>query len=69
MTSRISVELVQKAAVLGAPILVAVSAPTRLALRVAEAAGMTLDRHRAPRRLRGFHASRPNYRARARRKT
>lgn len=42
MTSRISVELVQKAAVIGAPILAAVSAPTRLALRVADAAGMTL---------------------------
>jgi FdhD protein len=42
MTSRISVELVQKAAVLGASILVAVSAPTRLALRVAEASGLTL---------------------------
>ena len=42
MTSRISVELVQKAAVIGAPILVAVSAPTRLALRVADAAGLTL---------------------------
>jgi FdhD protein len=42
MTSRISVELVQKAAVLGAPILVAVSAPTRLALQVADTAGMTL---------------------------
>lgn len=42
MTSRISVELVQKAAVLRTPILVAVSAPTRLALRVADAAGMTL---------------------------
>jgi FdhD protein len=42
MTSRISVELVQKAAVLGASILIAVSAPTRLALRVADAAGMTL---------------------------
>lgn len=42
MTSRISVELVQKAAVLGASILVAVSAPTRLALQVAERAGMTL---------------------------
>lgn len=42
MTSRISVELVQKAAVIGAPVLVAVSAPTRLALRVADAAGMTL---------------------------
>ena len=42
MTSRISVELVQKAAVAGTTILVAVSAPTRLALHVAEAAGMTL---------------------------
>lgn len=42
MTSRISVELVQKAAVIGTQILVAVSAPTRLALRVADAAGMTL---------------------------
>lgn len=42
MTSRISVELVQKAAMAGAAILVAVSAPTRLALQVADAAGMTL---------------------------
>ena len=42
MTSRISVELVQKSAVIGAPILVAVSAPTRLALQVADTAGITL---------------------------
>ncbi len=42
MTSRVSVELVQKAAVLGASVLVAVSAPTALALRVAEAAGITV---------------------------
>ena len=42
MTSRVSVELVQKAAVMGAPVLVAVSAPTALAIRTAEAAGMTL---------------------------
>lgn len=42
MTSRVSVELVQKAAVIGTPILVAVSAPTRLAIRMAEQAGMTL---------------------------
>jgi FdhD protein len=42
LTSRISVEMVQKAAVLGAQILVAVSAPTRLAIATAEAAGMTL---------------------------
>ena len=42
LTSRISVELVQKAAVLGAPIIAAVSAPTALALRMAEEAGITL---------------------------
>ena len=42
MTSRVSVELVQKAAILGAEILVAVSAPTALALRVADQAGMTI---------------------------
>jgi FdhD protein len=42
LTSRVSVEMVQKAAVLGTEIIVAVSAPTALALRVAEAAGITL---------------------------
>lgn len=42
LTSRVSVEMVQKAASLGAPILVAVSAPTALALRAADAAGITL---------------------------
>jgi formate dehydrogenase accessory protein FdhD len=42
LTSRVSVEMVQKAAVLGAEILVAVSAPTALAIRIAEAAGVTL---------------------------
>ena len=42
LTSRLSVELVQKAARMGAPMLVAVSAPTALALRTADAAGMTL---------------------------
>ena len=42
MTSRVSVELVQKAARIGIPILVAVSAPTALALRVAEGAGITV---------------------------
>lgn len=40
MTSRVSVELVQKAAAMGAPVLAAVSAPTALALRTAEAAGI-----------------------------
>jgi FdhD protein len=42
LTSRVSVEMVQKAAVIGAPILVAVSAPTALAVRTAQAAGLTL---------------------------
>jgi FdhD protein len=42
MTSRVSVEIVQKAAAIGASILVAVSAPTALAVRMAEASGMTL---------------------------
>jgi FdhD protein len=42
LTSRVSVEMVQKSAIVGAPIVVAVSAPTALALRMAEACGMTL---------------------------
>jgi FdhD protein len=42
ITSRLSVELVQKAAMMGCGVLVAISAPTALALRVAEAAGVTL---------------------------
>ncbi len=42
LTSRVSVEMVQKSAAIGAPVVVAISAPTALALRVAEAAGITL---------------------------
>jgi FdhD protein len=42
LTSRVSVEMVQKAAVLGAPVVIAVSAPTALAVRTAQAAGITL---------------------------
>ncbi len=42
LTSRVSVELIQKGAVMGAPVIVAVSAPTALAVRTAEAAGITL---------------------------
>jgi FdhD protein len=42
LTSRVSVELIQKAARLGIGILAAISAPTALAVREAEAAGITL---------------------------
>ena len=42
LTSRVSVEMVQKTAVIGAPLIVAVSAPTALAIRTAESAGITL---------------------------
>jgi FdhD protein len=42
LTSRVSVEMVQKSAAIGAPMIVAVSAPTALAVRMAEAADMTL---------------------------
>jgi len=42
LSSRLSIELVQKAATIGCQMLVAVSAPTNFALRAAEAAGMTL---------------------------
>ncbi len=42
LTSRVSVEMVQKTAAMGAPILIAISAPTALAQRTAEAAGLTL---------------------------
>jgi FdhD protein len=42
LTSRVSVEMVQKTAAIGAPVMVAVSAPTALAVRMADAAGITL---------------------------
>jgi FdhD protein len=42
LTSRVSVEMVQKSAAIGAPIIAAVSAPTALAVRMAKACGMTL---------------------------
>lgn len=42
LTSRISVELVQKAAAMGVPLISAISAPTALAIRTADAAGITL---------------------------
>jgi FdhD protein len=42
VTSRVSVEMVQKTAAVGSPFVIAVSAPTALAIRTAEEAGMTL---------------------------
>lgn len=42
VTSRASFEMVQKATVLGAPILAAISGPTGLAVRVAQQSGLTL---------------------------
>jgi len=42
MTSRVSVELIQKTARIGAPVIAAVSAPTALAVRMAEKCHMTL---------------------------
>ena len=42
LSSRVSIEMVQKAAVLGAPVVAAVSAPTALAVRAAHDAGLTL---------------------------
>jgi FdhD protein len=42
LTSRVSVEMVQKTARIGAPVLVAVSAPTSLAVETADQAGITL---------------------------
>ena len=42
LTSRVSVEMVQKAAAMGAPLIAAVSAPTALAVRMAERSGITL---------------------------
>lgn len=61
MSSRLSVDLVQKAARLGAPVLIGASAPTGLALDWAERAGITIiarargdhfDLHTHPRRIR-----------------
>lgn len=42
ITSRVSIDIVQKTAAIGAPVLVAASAPTAKAVALAEAAGVTL---------------------------
>ncbi|MDI7776376.1 formate dehydrogenase accessory sulfurtransferase FdhD [Asticcacaulis sp. EMRT-3] len=42
LTSRVSYEMVQKTIAIGASVLIAISAPTGMALRLAEAAGLTV---------------------------
>jgi FdhD protein len=42
LSSRVSIEMIQKAARIGAPLVVAVSAPTAQAVRMAQSAGITL---------------------------
>ncbi|AZL61104.1 formate dehydrogenase accessory sulfurtransferase FdhD [Tabrizicola piscis] len=42
LTSRVSIDMVQKVAMLGAPMIIAVSAPTADAVTLAESAGITL---------------------------
>ena len=42
ITGRVSVEMMQKTAAIGSPMLIAISAPTALAIRTAEACGLTL---------------------------
>lgn len=54
MTSRLSVDLVQKVARIGAPVLIAASAPTTAAVDLAEAAGITLCARVRPERFEIF---------------
>jgi FdhD protein len=42
LTSRVSIELIQKCGLFGAPLMIAVSVPTAHAIRAADAAGITL---------------------------
>jgi FdhD protein len=42
LTSRVSIELIQKCGLFGAPLIIAVSVPTAHAIRAADAAGITL---------------------------
>ena len=59
LTSRVSIDLVQKVAALGVPVLIAVSAPTAHAVAMAEAAGITLIAFARPDRFEVFtHESR-----------
>jgi len=59
LTSRVSIDMVQKVAALGAPVLIAVSAPTVRAVSMADTAGITLIALARPDRFEVFtHESR-----------
>ncbi len=59
LTSRVSIDMVQKCAALGAPVLMAVSSPTAAAVQMADAAGLTLIALARPDRFQVFtHSSR-----------
>jgi FdhD protein len=54
LTSRVSIDMVQKVCALGAPMLIAVSAPTAQAVAMADAAGLTLIALARPDRFEAF---------------
>jgi FdhD protein len=59
LTSRVSIDMVQKCAAIGAPVLIAVSAPTAHAVELAKGAGITLVALARPDRFEVFsHAHR-----------
>ena len=59
LTSRVSIDMVQKVAAYGAPMLIAVSAPTAHAVRLADQAGLTLIALARPDRFEVFtHSAR-----------
>jgi FdhD protein len=57
LTSRVSTDMVQKVAMLGAPMIIAVSAPTAEAVALAEASGITLIALARPDRFEVFSHS------------
>jgi FdhD protein len=57
LTSRVSTDMVQKVAMLGAPMIIAVSAPTAEAVALAETAGITLIALARPERFEVFSHS------------
>lgn len=54
LTSRVSIDLVQKVAALGAPVLIAVSSPTADAVDLADQLGLTLIAQARPERFEAF---------------